>query len=163
MDKTGEKRKRFELLMKQGEIPPGLVDPYFLDGYIEQVETSRSNKEWIITIVKETLVPAEVYRNFCLKLREKMQHIAKITFIFKYDPAVGHGEIVDTYWNLFLEWVHREIPSVNGWMARAGHELDGDMLLVTMSDSTSLELARKNRSTRPSSVFISNILRSRSG
>lgn len=145
MDKTGEKRKRFELLMKQGEIPPGLVDPYFLDGYIEQVETSRSNKEWIITIVKETLVPAEVYRNFCLKLREKMQHIAKITFIFKYGPAVGHGEIVDTYWNLFLEWVHREIPSVNGWMARAGHELDGDMLLVTMSDSTSLELARKKQ------------------
>lgn len=145
MDKTGEKRKRFELLMKQGEIPPGLVDPYFLDGYIEQVETSRSNKEWIISIVKETLVPAEVYRNFCLKLREKMQHIAKITFIFKYGPAVGHGEIVDTYWNLFLEWVHREIPSVNGWMARAGHELDGDMLLVTMSDSTSLELARKKQ------------------
>ncbi len=122
-----------------------MVDPYFLDGYIEQVETSRSNKEWIITIVKETLVPAEVYRNFCLKLREKMQHIAKITFIFKYGPAVGHGEIVDTYWNLFLEWVHREIPSVNGWMARAGHELDGDMLLVTMSDSTSLELARKKQ------------------
>jgi len=145
LDKTGEKRKRFELLMKQGEVPPGLVDPYFLDGYIEQVETSRSNKEWIISIVKETLVPAEVYRNFCLKLREKMQHIAKITFIFKYGPAVGPGEIVDTYWNLFLEWVHREIPSVNGWMARAGHELDGDMLLVTMSDSTSLELARKKQ------------------
>lgn len=145
MDKTGEKRKRFELLMKQGEVPPGLVDPYFLDGYIEQVETSRSNKEWIISIVKETLVPAEVYRNFCLKLREKMQHIAKITFIFKYGPAVGPGEIVDTYWNLFLEWVHREIPSVNGWMARAGHELDGDILLVTMSDSTSLELARKKQ------------------
>ncbi|MDR9854580.1 PolC-type DNA polymerase III [Paenibacillus sp. VCA1] len=142
---TGEKRKRFELLMKQGEIPPGLVDPYFLDGYIEQVETSRSNKEWIITIGKETLVPAEVYRNFCLKLREKMQHIAKITFIFKYGSAVDAGEIVNTYWNLFLEWVHREIPSVNGWMARAGHELDGDLLLVNMTDPTSLELARKKQ------------------
>lgn len=145
MDMTGEKRKRFELLMKQGEIPPGLVDPYFLDGYIEQVETSRSNKEWIITIGKETLVPAEVYRNFCLKLREKMQHIAKITFIFKYGSAVDAGEIVNTYWNLFLEWVHREIPSVNGWMARAGHELDGDLLLVNMTDPTSLELARKKQ------------------
>ncbi|GIO29962.1 MULTISPECIES: PolC-type DNA polymerase III [Paenibacillus] len=145
MDKAGENRKRFELLMKQGEIPPGLVDPYFLDGYIEQVETSRSNKEWIITIGKETLVPAEVYRNFCLKLREKMQHIAKITFIFKYGSAVDAGEIVNTYWNLFLEWVHREIPSVNGWMARAGHELDGDLLLVNMTDPTSLELARKKQ------------------
>lgn len=145
MDKSDEKRKRFELLMKQGEIPPGLIDPYFLDGYIEQVETSRSNQEWVITIVKETLVPAEVYRSFSLKLREKMQHIAKISLIFKYGSNVDHEEIVDTYWNLFLEWIHREIPSVNGWMARASHELDGETLMVTMTDNMSLELARKKQ------------------
>ncbi|MED5016928.1 PolC-type DNA polymerase III [Paenibacillus chibensis] len=145
MDKSDEKRKRFELLIKQGEIPPALIDPYFLDGYIEQVETSRSNQEWVITIVKESLVPAEVYRGFSLKLREKMQHIAKISLIFKYGSAVDPEEIVNTYWNLFLEWIHREIPSVNGWMARAAHELDGDILTVTMTDNTSLELARKKQ------------------
>ncbi|MEC0373059.1 PolC-type DNA polymerase III [Paenibacillus chibensis] len=145
MDKSDEKRKRFELLIKQGEIPPALIDPYFLDGYIEQVETSRSNQEWVITIVKESLVPAEVYRGFSLKLREKMQHIAKISLIFKYGSAVDPEEIVNTYWNLFLEWIHREIPSVNGWMARAAHELDGDVLTVTMTDNTSLELARKKQ------------------
>ncbi|MWV43510.1 PolC-type DNA polymerase III [Paenibacillus sp. HJL G12] len=145
MDKSDEQRKRFELLMKQGEIPPGLIDPYFLDGYIEQVETSRSNQEWVVSIIKETLVPAEVYRNFCLKLREKMQHIAKISFVFKYIAAVDREEIINTYWNLFLEWIHREVPSVNGWMARASHELDGDVLLVTMTDNTSLELARKKQ------------------
>ncbi|GIP27342.1 DNA polymerase III PolC-type [Paenibacillus sp. J23TS9] len=145
MDKSDEKRKRFELLMKQGEIPPGLIDPYFLDGYIEQVETSRSNQEWVISIIKESLVPAEVYRNFCLKLRDKMQHIAKVSFIFKYGPSVDHEEIINTYWQLFLEWIHREIPSVNGWMGRAAHELDGDTLMVTMTDNTSLELARKKQ------------------
>ncbi|MCJ8010642.1 PolC-type DNA polymerase III [Paenibacillus sp. KQZ6P-2] len=145
MDKSDEKRKRFELLMKQGEIPPALIDPYFLDGYIEQVETSRSNQEWIISIMKETLVPAEVYRNFCLKLRDKLQHIAKVSFIFKYAPSVDPEEIIHTYWNLFLEWIHREIPSVNGWMARASHTLDGDTLMVNMTDNTSLELARKKQ------------------
>ncbi|BFH63827.1 PolC-type DNA polymerase III [Paenibacillus azoreducens] len=145
MDKSDEKRKRFELLMKQGEIPPGLIDPYFLDGCIERVEISRTNQEWVIFISKESLVPAEAYRNFCLKLRDKLQHIAKISFVFKYHSSVDPEEIVNTYWNLFLEWVHREVPSVNGWMARAGHELDGDTLLVTMSDNTSLELARKKK------------------
>ncbi|MFU1792411.1 PolC-type DNA polymerase III [Paenibacillus azoreducens] len=145
MDKSDEKRKRFELLMKQGEIPPGLIDPYFLDGCIERVEISRTNQEWVIFISKESLVPAEAYRNFCLKLRDKLQHIAKISFVFKYHSSVDPEEIVNTYWNLFLEWIHREVPSVNGWMARAGHELDGDTLLVTMSDNTSLELARKKK------------------
>ncbi|GIO61113.1 PolC-type DNA polymerase III [Paenibacillus cineris] len=145
MENVGEKRKRFELLMKQGEIPPAIVDPYFLDGHIEQVEISRSNQEWRITIWKETLVPGEVYRTFCLRLQEKMQHIAKLSFVFRYADEVDRKDIVGAYWNLFLEWVHREIPSVNGWMARAKHELDGETLTVTMSDNTSLELARKKQ------------------
>ncbi|GAF09728.1 DNA polymerase III alpha subunit [Paenibacillus pini JCM 16418] len=145
MDKTLEQRKRFELLMKQGEVPPALIDPYFLDGYIDRVEISRSSQEWMITIIKDTLVPAEIYRAFCLKLQDKMQHIAKLSFIFKYGPSVAPKEIVDTYWNLFLSWVQREVPSVNGWMMRAQHELDGEVLLLTMNDNTSLELARKKQ------------------
>ena len=47
-----EKRKRFEFLMKQGGVPAGLMEPYFLDGYIEQVEINRSNREWNITDCK---------------------------------------------------------------------------------------------------------------
>lgn len=29
MEQNAERRRRFELLMKQGEIPPALIDPYF--------------------------------------------------------------------------------------------------------------------------------------
>lgn len=29
MEQNQERRKRFELLMKQGEIPPAIMDPYF--------------------------------------------------------------------------------------------------------------------------------------
>ncbi|MEN1984928.1 PolC-type DNA polymerase III [Paenibacillus hubeiensis] len=140
-----EKRKRFELLMKQAELPSGLVEPYFLDGWIERVETSRSNRDWSILIVKDTLVPAPIYRTFCLHIQEKLNHIAKITFGFKYNEQVQLGDIVSEYWNLFLEWAHREIPSVNGWMSRAQFECQEDLLQLTMSDAMSLELARKKQ------------------
>ncbi|WP_438350175.1 PolC-type DNA polymerase III [Paenibacillus sp. FA6] len=145
MSNVEEKRIRLELLMKQGAVPASLMNPYFLDGYIEQVETSRSSQEWIITIVKDTVVPGEVYRAFCLKIQEKMQHIAKISFVFKYTDMVALEDIVNTYWSLFVEWVHREIPSVNGWLNRATHEMEGGQLLLTMSDATSLELAKKKQ------------------
>lgn len=143
MEQNMERRKRFELLMKQGEIPPALIDPYFLDGYIERVEISRGNRDWHIVITKETLIPAQTYRTFCLRMRDKLQHIAKVSFLFLYDEKVSRADLVGEYWGLFLEWVHREIPSVNGWMTRSTQELKGDILLLTMSDSTSLELARK--------------------
>ncbi|WP_106766030.1 PolC-type DNA polymerase III [Paenibacillus faecalis] len=155
MSVAEEKRKRFELLMKQGEVPASLIDPYFLDGLIERVEISRTNKEWIITILKETLVPSEVYRTFCLRIQEKMNHIAKVKFVFRYQGAVREADVVQEYWGLFLEWVHREIPSVNGWMARAQYEVEEGQLKLTMSDSMSLELARKKQIDAAISKFFS--------
>lgn len=139
------KRTRLELLMKQADVPASLVDPYFLDGYIEQVEVNRSNRDWVITIFKETLVPAQAYRTFYVRVKEKLEHIAHISFIFHYDSGIPASEIVSEYWKMFLDWVHREIPSVNGWMARASYEVDGDLVSITFGDSMTLELARKKQ------------------
>ena len=75
------REKRLELLMKQAELPAGLTDPYFLDGWIEQVETNRTNREWHIQIGKDTLVPAPIYRTFSLHIQEKMNHITKLRLL----------------------------------------------------------------------------------
>ncbi|MFD2700149.1 PolC-type DNA polymerase III [Paenibacillus shunpengii] len=145
MNGTDEKRKRFELLMKQVDLPAGIVEPHFIDGFIDQVEISRMNREWHITITKDTLVPAPVFKAFCLHIRDKMSHIAKISFTFNYGSAVSEADIVAEYWNLFLEWVHQQIPSVNGWMNRATQEVESGLLTLTMSDGMALELARKKQ------------------
>lgn len=145
MNGTDEKRKRFELLMKQVDLPAGIVEPHFIDGFIDQVEISRMNREWHITITKDTLVPAPVFKAFCLHIRDKMSHIAKISFTFNYGSAVSEADIVTEYWNLFLEWVHQQIPSVNGWMNRATQEVESGLLTLTMSDAMALELARKKQ------------------
>lgn len=150
------KRTRLELLMKQADVPASLVDPYFLDGYIEQVEVSRSNRDWVITICKETLVPAQAYRTFYVRVKEKLEHIAHISFIFHYDSRLAASEIVSEYWKLFLDWVHREVPSVNGWMARAAYEVDGDLVSITFGDSMTLELARKKQIDRAIIAYYEN-------
>lgn len=143
MTAVGEKRQRLELLMQQAEMPAGLMDPYFLDGWIEQVEVSRSNREWKIAIAKETLVPAEAYRTFCLRVKERLEHIAHISFEFRYGQGVAAADIISEYWKLFLEWVQREVPSVNGWLARATYDIEDNLIAITLSDAMALELARK--------------------
>lgn len=148
MTAVGEKRQRLELLMQQAEMPAGLADPYFLDGWIEQVEVSRSNREWKIAICKDTLVPAQAYRTFCLRVKERLEHIAQISFEFRYGKNVAAADIVSEYWKLFIEWVQREVPSVNGWMARAIYDTEGDLLTITLSDDMALELAKKKNIDR---------------
>lgn len=145
MSNLAEKRNRFDVLLKQAEIPNSMVDAYFTDGYIDRVETSRSNREWTIFIHRDTLLPSPAYRTFGVQVRERMSHIAKIKLVFDYAPSITVAEIVEEYWSLFIEWVQREIASVNGWMSKAQIEVEDSLIHVTMSDAMTLELARKRQ------------------
>ncbi|MCG7407455.1 PolC-type DNA polymerase III [Paenibacillus sp. ACRRX] len=140
-----DKRQRLELLMKQVDLPFELVTNYFHDSWIQQVETSRSNREWTIHIGKKSVLPADAYRTFCLKVQDKMSHIAKIRIIFHYEDMVPHQEVVEAYWHLFVEWVKREVASVNGWLHRAQFEVEGDLLHLLLTDAMTLEMAKKKQ------------------
>ena len=140
-----DKRQRFELLLQQVQLPRDFVQQYFYDGWIDRVETSRTNREWTLYISKPSILPSEAYRTFCLKVQDKMSHIAKIRIIFQYEDQVSYEEIVKAYWGLFLEWVKREVASVNGWMSRAQIDVDDDLITLSMTDQMSLELAKKKK------------------
>ncbi|MFD2613043.1 PolC-type DNA polymerase III [Paenibacillus gansuensis] len=143
MSQLTEKRNRFELLMKQSEIPMEMIETYFSEGYIDKVEISKTNREWTFYLSKETLVPHPVYRTFCKLVHDKLSHIAKVRFVLQYGSAVEDAHVVQEYWNLFLDWVQKEVPSVNGWLKSGRIEVNGNLLTAALVDSMSLELAKK--------------------
>jgi DNA polymerase-3 subunit alpha (Gram-positive type) len=140
---VADKRNRFELLMKQAGIPTDVIDSFFQDGYIDRVETSRTNREWTFVLQKSTMVPKDIYRAFCKAVVDKFAHIAAIRFVLSYEQAVTDAALVEEYWSLFVDWAQREVASVNGWLAKAKVETEGNLLTITLLDATSLELARK--------------------
>lgn len=145
MSQTADKRQRFELLLKQTELPQELIQNYFQDGYIDQVIVSNSNREWTFCIRKTSMVPLQAYNGLCQAAKMKFEHIAAVSFLFIYDPVVETESIVLQYWGLFMEWAQREIASVNGWLQKASIEVVGDVLTLSLLDTTGLELARKKR------------------
>lgn len=145
MSQTADKRQRFELLLKQTEMPHELIQNYFQDGYIDQVIVSNSNREWTFCIRKTSMVPLQAYNGLCQAAKMKFEHIAAVSFLFIYDPVVETESIVLQYWGLFMEWAQREIASVNGWLQKASIEVEGDVLTLSLLDTTGLELARKKR------------------
>ncbi|WNR46682.1 PolC-type DNA polymerase III [Paenibacillus roseipurpureus] len=142
MSNLADKRNRFELLMQQAEIPADVIRSYFAEGYIDQVEISRKNRDWTFYLVKNDLVPLNVYRSFCKMIQEKFAPIAKIRFIWKYEQ-VEPAALVEEYWSLFMDWLMREVPSINGWMTKARFEVHGQALSLIMLDAIGLELAKK--------------------
>lgn len=140
---TAAKRDRFELLMQQAGVPTDVVQSFFSDGYIDKVETSRKNREWVFHIVKTRVVPQDVYRSFCKMIRDKYSHIAAIRFVLRYTEDVNPEEVAHEYWSMFLEWVQREAASINGWMTKAKIDVQGRVLTLTLLDSFGLEMAKK--------------------
>ncbi|PZE22415.1 PolC-type DNA polymerase III [Paenibacillus xerothermodurans] len=143
MSGTAVKRERFEMLMEQARVPAEIVNSFFQDGYIDKVETSRKNREWTFYIVKNSIVPADVYRSFCKMIRDKFAHIAAIRFKLRYTDEVTPDTVANEYWSMFVEWVQREATSVNGWMSRAKIEVSEHILTLIMLDSIGLEMAKK--------------------
>ncbi len=142
MSSLTDKRNRFELLMQRAQIPADIVQSYFSDGYIDQVECSRKNREWTFYLVKNELVPQNIYRSFSKMIQEKFTHIARIRFILRFEK-VEPALLVEEYWSMFIDWVQRENPSVNGWMSKAKVDVRGNTLTIMMLDQIGLELAKK--------------------
>lgn len=145
MSNIADKRNRFELLMKQAEVPADISESFFSDGYIEMVETSRKNREWTLHIIKQTLVPRDIYRSFVKLIRDKFSHIAGIRFIFQYTEEVTGAALAEEYWPLMVEWIQHEVASVNGWMSRAQRDVSDDVITLLLLDQIGLDLARKKQ------------------
>ncbi|SEB47469.1 PolC-type DNA polymerase III [Paenibacillus sp. GP183] len=142
MGSLAEKRNRFELLMQQAQIPSDIVQPYFAEGYLDQVVCSRTNREWTFHLVKSDLVPQDIYRLFCSRVKEKFAHIAEVQFTFSF-AAAETSTLVEEYWSLFLEWLQKEAPTINGWMSKAKVEAKGNDLTIVFLDQIGMEQAKK--------------------
>lgn len=129
-----EKRNRFEMVLEQAEIPAQLIEAFFIDGYIERVECNRKSKEWTLFIHKKSLIPQNVYTQFLQLIAKKYNAIATIHIVMDYEEEVSYQAIIEEYWPLLIEWIQREIVSVNGWLAKANLEIDHQLLHIGLLD-----------------------------
>ena len=142
---SADKRQRFELLMKQAELPTELIGTHFQDGHIEKVQVSPSNREWTFFIRKSTLLRREIYTVFCRTIREKFKHLADSSFCFIYDDQIASDELCMEYWPLFVEWAQQEMASVNGWLAKSVPSVSGGVFQLSLPDKAGLELAKRKK------------------
>ncbi len=143
MSLRADGRNRFEMLLTHAGIPSSIAESYMKEGYIDRVECSRSNREWTFYLVLSTLVPHDIYKSFCSNIKEKFAHIATVRIVTTFSEEVIDSELVGQYWPLFIEWIHSEVPSVNGWLSRAKAEVRERAISVQLLDAFGLEMAKK--------------------
>lgn len=153
---AANKRDRFTMLMQQAGIPADVMLSFFADGYIDKVETSRTNREWLFHIVKNKLVPLEIYQSFCQTIIDKFKHIAAIRFTMHYADNISAEQIIREYWSLFLVWIQQEAAQINGWLTNSRLEIQDQTITLLMLDSFGLEMAKKKNIGRWIQQFYGN-------
>ncbi|MFK7695797.1 PolC-type DNA polymerase III [Paenibacillus sp. HJGM_3] len=143
MNIRADQRNRFELLLQHSGVPASIAETYMADAYIDRVECSRSNRDWTFYLSFATVMPHDVYRSFYQLVSEKFRHIAAVRVVISYDDHVEDSLLVDTYWPLFMDWIHKEAPSINGWLGKAKVEAEGKLVTVYLLDTFGLEMAKK--------------------
>ncbi|WP_235427128.1 PolC-type DNA polymerase III [Cohnella kolymensis] len=103
MQPTEDQRKRFEVLLQQAQLPVEWVEQHFQDGYIKQLEISRSRKEWTFHIGKSELLPASIYVGFTEKVKEKLGHHADIRKVIVYAESVLTENIFKSTGHVFVD------------------------------------------------------------
>lgn len=122
-----------------------MVKSFFHEGYIEKVVVGRKNKEWTFHIVKQKLIPVDVYSSFCKLVQEKYAHIARVRFVIEYDSSVEDAALALTYRPLLVGWLQRELPSINGLVTKAEMEVEQRTIHFYMLDATAVELAKRKQ------------------
>ena len=87
MGDRDNKRKQLKLLLKQAEITEDLIESHFKDAVLDKVELSRKNKQWIFHLSLDDLIPATVLDHVITEVTRKLQHIALIDFVFKFNSS----------------------------------------------------------------------------
>ncbi|WP_127580686.1 PolC-type DNA polymerase III [Paenibacillus koleovorans] len=143
MSIQANQRARFDMLLQHASVPPSIVESYLTGGYIDRVECSRSNREWTFYLALPALIPLDVFHSFVKLIKDKFAHIASVEIRCTFAETVEDSAIVEQYWGLFIDWIHTQAASVNGWLGTAKVEVKERSVTIRLLDSIGLELAKK--------------------
>ena len=143
MQQRTEQRERFQLLLKQVEIPPEYQNRYFADGKIDKLELSRQNKQWTFYICLESLLPCNVYRAFLQRLQTTFAHIAMVDCYLSYMDEIDLSYFMTEYWECILDEIAVKMSSFVGPLKASNPVVEGKKVILTVSNEITQTMMKK--------------------
>ncbi|UTR10832.1 PolC-type DNA polymerase III [Evansella sp. LMS18] len=137
------RQERFELLLEQVAMPDDIVKQYLQEGAIERLEVYQSEKRWRFTIFLPQVLPFPAFELFQSRIRQGLQHIAKVDVSLTYGREVSLGEYIKDYWPFIVETLR---SSTNGLIRRLQEQtpqMDGRKLIIAVMNETEAEMVKR--------------------
>ncbi|MCA1066610.1 PolC-type DNA polymerase III (plasmid) [Rossellomorea sp. AcN35-11] len=138
------KQERFQILLKQIDIPEEIIREYLNEGRIEKLGVNKSTKTWNFHFVLERVIPAEVFSLFSMKLVREFSHIAKVSFVINTRIEETSEMDVQEYWPFVLDRMGQVSPGLYDLLKSQAPKLDGRRLILSARNEAESELLKRN-------------------
>ncbi|ENH96552.1 DNA polymerase III [Gracilibacillus halophilus YIM-C55.5] len=102
--------EKLQILMKQIGLPDDMKNKYFQNATIEKLEVFKADALWQFHFHTESVLPADVYQAFVMKLTEAFSSIAKVNWtITSQTPTLSEEEWFQ-YWRIFISELSQTSP-----------------------------------------------------
>ncbi len=149
-----EQKERFNLLLKQAEIPEEYQSLYFAEGMIEKLELSRQNKQWSFYIRLERLLPGLIYRAFMQRLQSAFSYIAIVDCFLSYADEIDFNYFIVEYWEYLVDELADKMSNFAASLKAAPPTYENNKLILRVTNEITQSMMRKKEVDRLISGFI---------
>ncbi|RXT15151.1 PolC-type DNA polymerase III [Ammoniphilus sp. CFH 90114] len=143
-----EQKERFQLLLRQADIPEEYRSLYFAEGRIDRLELTRQNKQWTFYIELENILPSLVYRAFIQRLQATFSHIAVVDCYVSYMNPVDIQAFITDYWGYIFDILAGQLTSLAGIMKETVPDIAGNKLILSVTNEITLSMVKKKEVDR---------------
>lgn len=154
MQQNTEKKERFQLLLRQADIPKEYKDLYFTEGRIEKLELSRQNKKWTFYFTLSKVLPCLVYKAFVQRLQSTFAHLAEVDCFLSYEEEVNILDFLKDYWVYFIDLLSEKLSAPFPSLRDSIPNIEGTGVTIIAPNEVALGLMKKKEIDRLLSGFI---------
>ncbi|HJV46706.1 MAG TPA: PolC-type DNA polymerase III [Bacillota bacterium] len=147
MQQSIEQKERFQLLLRQTDIPEEFCNQYFTEGSIERLELSRKNKQWTFYVRLQEMLPCSVYRAFIQRLTTSFAHLAIVECYISYESQLDLPNFITEYWDYLIEQLTSQTSS-QGTLREVQPTVEGIKVIIPVGNEIALNMMKKKELDR---------------
>ncbi|MCS1351283.1 PolC-type DNA polymerase III [Mechercharimyces sp. CAU 1602] len=145
MSEIAAKTKQLQQIFTEANIPSEWMEKYFVDGYLNKVQVSRSRGTWTLYLCLNRPVPPDILHQVKEKMSQKYGRVARVSFVMEY-VEVPSDQVMTLYWQWIIGKVgHHVSQSAAGWLAKSKWHMEENTFTITFSNPLMMQMAQKKQ------------------
>src|SRR5690625_673872 len=148
--------KKLLILLEQINLSKEIIDEFFSNSYLKQLDVFQADKVWHFHIATENILPAKIFHKLKKRLKTSFQEIATIKLSLYGENKIENEQVIVDYWQLFLQTKNQLSPGIKQFVMEQRPKIEGHKLIIEARNHAEL-ITLKERFEQPFKRFCQQV------